>query len=163
MTSGLVLAVALVAALALPLQAAEGQRPFVFKECRPLSVRVGDLPDSLKRSKDDIKAVIEKRLKDAGFLAEAANDLTLRLRIVELPPPSGMTRAYLVDLDVFHRMDDHEYGSGLVILWGTLGIEQYRTESVPVRGLTELAEELTESFVDDYRADGCGRSSGGWW
>jgi len=141
----------LFATVILSLQAAEGQRPFVFGECPALSVRVGDLPDSLKPYKDDFKATVEKRLREAGHLAQTT-DLILRLRIIELP---RLPRAYLVDLDLFHRMDGHRYGRGLVILWGMLAFEQYRNESATVGGLTAIADELTAAFVADYKADGC--------
>ena len=140
----------LVASVVASLLAAEGQRPFIFKQCPQVSVRVGDLSDPLKPYKNDFKAVVEKRLRGAGVLAPRPNNLTLRLRIIDLGQG-----AYLVDLDLFHRMDEHEYGRGLVILWGILGIEQYRGESAPIRGLAEIADELTATFIRDYRADGC--------
>ncbi len=148
-------ALVLLLVVALPALSTESQRPFFFDECRGLSVRVGDLPASLKPSKDILKAAIETQLRTAGFLARTETDLTMRLHIVELPVRHSY--AYMVNLDLFHRMDNHEYGSGEVILWGTLGIEGYRSESEVVRGLARFADELTASFVADYRADGCRR------
>ncbi|MDE0004415.1 MAG: hypothetical protein OXQ29_17130, partial [Rhodospirillaceae bacterium] len=137
--------------------AVSGERPFVFEKCGTLDVRVIHLPPSLRSF--DFQGAVAKRLRDAGVLAETEGDLTMGLRVIELPS-SGETSAYMVDINVFHRTDDHEYGRGRVILWGSLGVDQYRGGN-PGRGLIELAEELTDSFVKDYRADGCGRS--GWW
>lgn len=110
------LLVVVLAVLALQPQYAHADgRYLVFTQWHPLNIRIGDVPDSLEPSKRDMKEAVEKRVEKAGFLAKEPKDLILRFRVVEMWHLKN-ERVYMVDGQVFHRMDGHEYGNGYVSL-----------------------------------------------
>ena len=137
-------------------------RPFRFTACHALQVEVRSVPDVMEASKQDMDSAAEKRIARAGLLAERPNDgFFLRFRVIEHP---DIPFLYLVDGDVFHRMDDHEYGNGHVILWGMFGMEGYSNASVAVQGVISFVEEMTDAFIADYQRDNARCvSTNSWW
>ena len=140
-------------------------RPFRFTECHALQVEVRNVPDFMEESKEEMDNAAEKRLEQAGLLAEDPNDdFYLRFRVIELPQMDSRYLRYMIHGTVFHRMDDHEFGSGYVVLWDTVGFEGYSNPSEAVRGVVSLIEVVTDAFIADYQQDNasCGSSSS-WW
>ena len=139
-------------------------RPFHFSHCHALQVEVRNVPDSIEVSKEDMDKAAEKRLERAGLLAERPNDdFYLRFRVIELPQIDDGHLRFLVDGSVFHRMDDHEYGSGYVVLWSTLAFDNYPNASAAARGVISLIEALTDALISDYQRDASCGSSSSWW